>query len=226
MKRFLLLAALGAVVSIAVIGAAQSPDASPAPAPAAISSGAAGGNPGAAASSVPLPAQPSGPNLEQSMPLMPENVPPGTESGGGGRKSGKHKGGIPGPWSKPSPSGSPRETFAVEADIRIRLKMRAAETQALNEPQTQADWVAAHQTRTDPARRAALTVYYNHLYDRMIQIDPTIATAVNARRLGELGRLHYARLGDLLPADNPYATPVPPAQGVNPPTSDEPPPPL
>ena len=223
MKRLLPLTALCAVVSIAVIGAAQSPDASPAPA-AGITSGTAAGNPGAAASSVPLPAQPAEPNLDQTMPLIPENVQPGSEKAGEGGKGGKHKKGAVGPWASPSPSGSPRNTFDVEADIRSRLRMREVETQVLNEPETQANWVAAHQTRTDPARRAALTVYYNHLYDRMIQIDPTIAVAVNQRRQSVVGRLHYARLGDLPPSDNPYATPVPPSEGVNPPTSDVPPP--
>jgi hypothetical protein len=164
-----------------------------------------------------LPAQ-AAPDLEQTMPLIPENMPAGSGKAGKGGKG--HRSGEPG--ARPSPSGSPKNTFEVEADIRTRVRLRNAETLAVNEPDIHAYWVAAHETRSDPARRAALTVYYNHLYDRMIKFDPTIATNANLRRQAILGRLVYARLGDLLPSDNPYATPVPDSMGKNPPPSEEP----
>ena len=224
MKSILPLAILAAIVSIAIIGAAQGPTNGQAPdaSPATEESGTgSAGNPGAAASGVPLPAQPAqpaGPNLGPGMPLMPENMPAGPEKGGKGAK-GKRSG----PGARPSPSGSPRNTFEVEEDIRMRIRMRRAETEAVNEPDIQAYWVAAHETRTDPARRDALKVYYDHLYDRMIKIDPVITTSANARRQALLARLVYARLGDLLPSDNPYATPIPAVSGKNPPASDLPP---
>jgi hypothetical protein len=173
---------------------------------------------------VPLPAQnvPAAAEQQQTMPLIPENVPAGSEKKGkSGRtrkapKSGQAGGAV-------SPGGSPHDTFQVEEDIRMRVRMRKAQTVAVNEPDIQADWAAAHETRSDPARREALKVYYNHLYDRMIKIDPTIAVGANLRRQAVLGRLVYARLGDLLPSDNPYATPEPETESQNPPASDVPP---
>ena len=88
----------------------------------------------------------------------------------------------------------------------------------------QAEWAAAHATRTDPERRTALLAYYNRLYDRMLKMDPTIANNINIRRQAITARMHYARLGDLLPAEDPYATPTPAAEGPNPPTVDTSPP--
>jgi hypothetical protein len=106
----------------------------------------------------------------------------------------------------------------------MRIRMRDAQTRADNDPAVQADWVAVHNTRTDPARREALKVYYNHLYDRMIQIDPLIAAVANARRQAAITRMYYTRLGDEAP-DNPFATPAPSSdtEGQNPPPPNEPP---
>jgi len=156
------------------------------------------------------------------MPLIPENVQAGSEKAGKGGKAGKGRRSEE-PGAKAAPSGSPRNTFEVEEDIRMRVRLRRAATQAVSDPDIQADWVAAHETRSDPARRAALKVYYNHLYDRIIKIDPAIAVSANLRREALLARLIYARLGDLPPSDNPYATPVPEAEGPNPPATEEPP---
>jgi hypothetical protein len=110
----------------------------------------------------------------------------------------------------------------VEEDIRMRLRMRDAQTRASNEPAIRGEWIAAHETRNDPARRAALKVYYNHLFDRMIQLDPTIADRVNARREAEIQHMYYPRLGDEAPSDDPFATPTPAAEGPNPPPAEEP----
>jgi hypothetical protein len=182
-----------------------SPTATPSPA-----------NTGPAASSVPLPGMPTGPTLEKNLPLIPETAPSSHRGKGG--KPGKT--GRSGPNA--SPGASPHDTFGVESDIRLRIHIREAQTRAANDPSVQADWVAAHNTRTDPERREALKVYYNHLYDKMIKIDPSIATLANARRQGSIDRMYYARLGDEVP-DNPFATPTPPAEGKNPPAPDEPP---
>jgi hypothetical protein len=229
MKRFLLL--LAAAASLSILAIAQ--NAVPAPSPATTSGT---GSASEAASVVPLPAitvpdtvpSPT-PSNASGMPLMPEPIPstsPTAEKRGKGGKTAKggeeSRGGRPGA----SPGGSPTGTFATELDIRMRLRMRIAETQAINEPDIWALWVAAHKQRSDPALRTALTAFYNTLYDRMIKIDPTIADRANNRRDGSLNRLYYTHLGEEDPYElDPYATPAPAAatEGANPPANDLPP---
>jgi hypothetical protein len=152
------------------------------------------------------------------MPLIPETVPESSRKSGG--KSGKSRKSAE-PGAKASPSGTPKDTFGVEAGVRTRIHMRELQTRAVNEPDIQALWVAAHETKTDPDRRAALTIYYNHLYDRIIKFDPSVKVNVNLRREAIISRLHYARLGDLPPAEDPYATPTPAPEGPNPPSTDQ-----
>jgi hypothetical protein len=98
--------------------------------------------------------------------------------------------------------------------------MREAQTRALNDPAIQADWDAAHKVRTDPERRVLLAVYYNHLYDRMIKLDPSIKDRVNTRRASAIARMKYTRIGDAEPADNPFVQAAPATTGVNPPATD------
>jgi hypothetical protein len=214
MKSFLALLAIGAFASFPVIAFGQG--ASPSPAPAAGMVSGSGGSAGSDASMVPLPAQglptPPAQNLEKNMPLIPQAVAPAAGKPGKAKKSGQL--GANG-------SPAPRNTFAVESDIRIRVKLRIAETQAMDAPEMKAQWVAAHATKDDPDRRAALEKYYNHLYDRIIKIDPSITENANIRRTATIQRLHYSRLGDLPPSDDPYATPPPASEGVNPPVQDE-----
>ena len=196
--KSLLLLLTAALFPLIALG--QAPSASPAPVPSA-------GNTHDAAATVPLPGQPTGPNLEKNLPLIPETVPPNPASAGPG---------------KPAPAASPQQaaTFQTEDDIRVRLRMRAAETRALNDPAIQADWAAAHNTRTDPERRTLLTVYYNDLYNRMLKLDPASAQRIEARRLSTLARMKYNRLGDEDNSENPFVPPAPVPSGPNPPASD------
>ncbi len=222
MKSLLIL--LAAAASATLFAIAQSANPFPAagsPSPTGSGSPTAPGNTGPAASSVPLPGQPAGPTLEKNIPLIPEPGPYGAGGPNGGKSGKSRKSGRS--HANASPGASPHGTFEVEQDIRLHIRIREAQTRAVNEPAIRADWVAAHETRTDPERRAALTVYYNHLYDRMIQLDPSIATLANVRRQSAIFRMHYARLGDIVQADDPFATPAPAAGGKNPPLSDEPP---
>jgi len=183
--------------------ASPAPSAIGVPSPASSSSGAAHD----AAVAVPLPGQPSGQTLEKNMPLIPEEAPPSRRS---------HSG-------KARPGASPQEyaTFQTEHDIGTRVRMRMAETRALNDPVVQADWVAAHAALTDTRRRALLTTYYTHLYDKMARIDPSLAERIATRKLATLARMKYTRLGDDDDnSENPFA-PVPQAaSGPNPPSSD------
>jgi hypothetical protein len=169
------------------------------------------GNAHDAASNVPLPGQQSsGPTLEKNIPLIPENLP----SAG---KSSRHS-------AKSAPGATPKEfaTFTTEKDIRGRIHLREAENRVLNEPATQADWDAAHRVPTDPERRKLLAVYYNHLFDRMIQLDPSIKERANLRRIAVLARMKYTRLGDPDIADNPFVQGVPASTGPNPPANETP----
>ena len=157
---------------------------------------------------MPLPGQPSGPTLQRNIPLIPENIPAGAP------RSSKHSG-------KTHPGATPKQfaTFQSEETLRMRIRLREAQTRALNEPGIQADWATAHHTRTDPERRAKLTIYYNHLFDRMIKIDPSIAERANARRSAALARMKYTRLGEADISDNPFVQGVPAVTGPNPPAS-------
>jgi len=176
-----------------------------------------------AASAVPLPGEavPAAPALEKPLPLMPENMPPGA-TGPSGRhgKGGKgQSGGQAGGEAGTSGTAS-KNTFDVERDIRLRVHIRIAETQAENEPKIQADWLAAHETRTDPDRRTALTKYYTDLTAELEKIDPTVTQQVEARKVSAIDRLHYAHLGDEPPEFDPYGTPAPAVENQNPPAQD------
>jgi hypothetical protein len=231
MKRLLVLAAGASISTLAFIAYAQGVNGVPLnPTPAVASPSPAAGAPdqmSGDASSVPLPAQavptasPSGP----AIPLMQESTPgstPGGKSGKGGKdKGGKVNSGKGGRNAHATPT-PPKQTFDVEADIRLRVHIREAQTKAVNEPALEAQWAAAHDIKIDPKRRTALIAYYNHLYDTMIKIDPTITTAVNVRRNGVVNRMQYARLGDLLPSEDPYAAPTPAPSGPNPPAEEGP----
>jgi len=226
MKSLLILLAAAASLSLLAlaqsvepgVGSANPSPAAGSPPPNAAAPSLSGS---AAAAGVPMPGQSTGPTLEKAMPLMPETMPASSEPSGKSGKGGKG-GKSRRSGASASPGASPTGTFEVEEDIRIRTRIREAQTRAFNEPDIQADWVAAHHTRSDPARRVALTLYYNHLYDRMIKIDPTIADRANARKQAAIARLYYVRLGEDAPSEDPFATPTPPAEGPNPPSADAP----
>lgn len=215
MKSLLLLLAIAALPlathAQAPAGPAPAPGASPTPAAPVITGSEA-------ASGVPLPSEtiPPAPALDKTLPLMPEQIPPSAQSETGRGKHGKGKNaGEAGAGSTPATG-----TFAVEHSIRDRVNLRIAETKARNNARIQADWAAAHETRTDPDRQAAFTKYYTDLTALIIQIDPTVAEQANARFETTIARLHYNRLGDLPPDNDPFATPAPEAQGPNPPAND------
>jgi len=222
MKSLLVLLAAAASLSLLALGQAGTGSASPSPAAASPAPAAAPSLTGsAAASGVPLPGQPGGPVLDKPMPLMPEPIPSGDEAAGAGQPGRGGRTRKSGPAA--SPGGSPTNTFDVEQDIRIHIRIRKAETIASSDPQIEADWLAAHATRTDPDRRAAFTKYYNDLFARVARIDPTIAQRADLRRQDAIDRLHYTHLGDEPPELDPFATPPPAAEGPNPPTTDLPP---
>jgi hypothetical protein len=212
MKSILILiAAAAAFASLLVLAQSDPTAATPTPSPAI-----PGGNAGEAASGVPLPGQTGGPALEKNLPLIPEYVPGGAENGGSGKKrksGGAHAGA--------SPEASPTNTFDVEQDIRMKIAVRKAVTEAFNEPAIHEEWVAANRTHTDPARRTAFEHYFNHLFDRVVEIDPSIALLANYRRAAAISRMQYPRLGEVDPQDDPFATPAPASEGPNPPAQDE-----
>jgi hypothetical protein len=207
MKSLLLLAAAAFAPLLGLAQGAAPLPAAPSPSPAAASSPSAGATRDAAAT-VPLPGQPSGPTLERNIPLIPETAP-------GTSRSSSHS-------ARAHPGGSPHEfaTFQTEQDIRTRIRIREAQNRALNDPGIQADWVAAYNTRTDVQHRALLTVYYNHLYDRIIHFDPSDADRANLRRASILARMKYTRLGDEDTSENPFVAPTPEPSGPNPPSSE------
>ena len=216
MKSLLIL--LAAVFgSILVLAQAPTPVASPTPAPlaeptpgpaAASPTPEAAGNTHDAAATVPLPGQSTGPTLEKNIPLMPETAPEGTEAGSHHRAHGS---------VSPHPTG----TFEVEQDIRVRVRMRVAETQALKvDPSLDADWIAAHQASTDPERRAILGRFYSHLYDRMAKLDPSIATHAEVRKQITIERMKYTRLGELDNSEDPFGAPTPEPSGPKPPAEE------
>jgi hypothetical protein len=148
---------------------------------------------------------------------MPETIPSGSAG-----PSGRHgKGAKAESGGEAATSGTAsKNTFDVERDIRLRVHLRMADTQAENDPKIQADWLAAHETRTDPDRRTALTRYYTDLTAEVEKIDPTIAQQADARKASAIDRLHYAHLGDEPPELDPFGTPPPPQEGQNPPSPD------
>jgi hypothetical protein len=227
MKRLLLPAlAAGIAVAVCLIASADptdlgpgiprtngAPVATPTPMPTPAPTPAAAGPISPSAASVPIPGQNSGQNLEGALPLVPETMPAGHRHG-----HGKHgEGGANG-----EPSASPHGTFEVEQNIRLMIRFRQARTEAANDPAVQAQWEAAHRTRNDPARRAALTLYYNALFDRVAQLDPSVAAMAAETKQNCLDRMRYARLGDDgEPGDDPFAGPEPPVEGRNPPINDQ-----
>jgi len=224
MKSLLVLLTVGAplfagaqVATSPVPAAGASPAASSTPTPArpAASSAAvspAAGNTHDAANNVPLPlpaaGQPTGPILEKNIPLIPENAPAHTASG-------RHKAGA-------HPGSSPHEftTFTTEQDLRTRIQLRQVQTQVMNDPALQEEWGVAHRAPTDPERRALLAAFYNHLFDRMIKISPSLADKINDRRTSAIGRMKYTRLGDPDNSDNPFVEATPLPSGPNPPVTD------
>jgi len=212
MKSLLLLAAAFAPCLTLAQAPALSPAGSSTPAAASSPSAtpASAGNAHDAASTVPLPGQASGPALEKNIPLIPETAP------GTSRPSHSGKAGSA---SAAGASASPHEfaTFAAEEDIRMRVHLRQAATRVLNDPTIQAEWAAAHRVPTDPQRRALLAIYYNHFYDLMIKLDPSVAVRANLRRQSSLSRLKYTRLGDTDNSEDPFVPVAPVVSGPNPP---------
>jgi len=62
-----------------------------------------------------------------------------------------------------------------------------------------------------------LAVYFNHLYDRMAKLDPSIAEQAKTRKQAAIDRMKYTRLGDLDNPEDPFAAPTQEASGPNPP---------
>jgi hypothetical protein len=220
MKSLLILlaAALAPLIALAQGGPVVAPGASATPSTGAPTSlfpdevtPAPSGPTHDAAATVPLPGQPTSAPLEKNIPLIPETAPATTK--------GHHKGHAGHAGASPSVFS----TFQTEQDIRVRVRLRQAETQALADPAIRAQWSAAENAPTDPERRTLLTAYYNHLYDRMLRLDPENADRINARRLGSISRLKYVRIGnpDDDDAQETYTShPAAHDFGPNPPTPD------
>ena len=159
------------------------PDANPAPA-----TSNAGASEKDAAATVPLSGQSTGPELDKPGQLMPEAIPSNPKPHG-------HSGGKRGePPLAPQPGPALASTFKAEQDLKTLIRLRQIQTRAQNDPSIQADWDAAHRAKSDPKRRELLTIYYNHLYGRMLKLDSSLAEKIQARRAAALGRLQYNRL--------------------------------
>jgi hypothetical protein len=181
MKSVLLLLVLATLPCLAQQPAATpsaSPAATPAPGSLPVASPTPAGNVHDAAAGVPLPGQEIGPQVEAPIPLMPDTIPSGPRS--------RH--------ARPGASPAQPATFKTESDIRLRIRIRKVQNRVLNDPATQAEWDAAHRATTDIEFRTLLLVYYNHLYDRILKADPTLAESVRNARVAAINRMKYARL--------------------------------
>lgn len=95
--------------------------------------------------------------------LMPEGLPPLDKSPlGKGEKN------------------RPDKTAIAEDALRKRIKLREVKTKALRDPAIQAEWEKSLVARTDYEKRAILTNYYKLLAERMLKIDGTLKTEIEA----------------------------------------------
>jgi hypothetical protein len=97
--------------------------------------------------------------------LMPEGLPPLDKS----------------PLSKGEKNRTDKTAIAEDA-LRKRIKLREIKTKALRDPAIQAEWEKSLAARTDYEKRAIMTNYYNLLFDRMLKIDATLKTEIDALR--------------------------------------------
>lgn len=82
-------------------------------------------------------------------------------------------------------------------DIKNRILFRQAETKALEDPKLHELLALAEASKTDPEKRGYLTSYYELLYSRMKQIDPSIATLIDYHLKRSLARLDQVQLRPL-----------------------------
>ena len=86
------------------------------------------------------------------------------------------------PKAQPVPAKKKSSTEQASDDLQTRIRYREAKTKALQDPRLQQEWDRAHAMKTEPERRAAMKSYYTMLCDRMVRLDPTVKTRVEALR--------------------------------------------
>jgi len=125
------------------------------------------------------------PALEQPISLIPEALPNTPKKSGSDDTAPKTAG-------KKSKT-TPKEDFSADA-VKKRIRLREIKTQALKDEAIQLELETANAAKTDSDKRAALKRYYNLLCDRMLKIDSSLKTEIEARRHNYLARYDQNRV--------------------------------
>ena len=132
--------------------------------------------------------QPSG-ALDQPISLIPDAIP---------NTSKKSSSDDVGTGTATKEAGKKSKTPAkvdYSADaVKKRIRLREIKTQALKDEGVQLEMETANAAKTDSDKRAALKRYYNLLCNRMIKIDPSLKTEIEARRHSYLARYDQNRV--------------------------------
>lgn len=101
------------------------------------------------------------------------------------------------PQAKPAKK-SGTKTVPIDAEeIRKHVLFRKAKTQALKDPRFDELITQADAAKTDPEKRVIMRKYYTLLFNRMAQIDPSIAPLIEQKRRVSINRLSQANLREL-----------------------------
>ena len=114
--------------------------------------------------------------------LMPEGLPPLDKS----------------PLSKQEKT-RPDKTAIAEDALLKRIKIREAKTKALRDPAIQAEWEKSLVAKTDYEKREILKNYYTMLCARMVKIDGSIQTEVEALRDSYISDISQKRIAPTVP---------------------------
>jgi hypothetical protein len=100
---------------------------------------------------------------------------------------------TPEPTPLPAPDATAATTPAVEKkgsaeQLRETIRIRELKTQALEDPQVQAEKAKARQTKTEEGRRVLMRNYFTLLYTKMEQLDPALKEPLEKELAGNLLR--------------------------------------
>lgn len=88
-------------------------------------------------------------------------------------------------------------------DLDLRIRYRKARTIAERDPAVIAAWDTSRTSRTDYAKRAALTRYYELIRAKVLSVDRGVASILEERHAFTMKRLAQTRVSATQPIDGP-----------------------
>jgi hypothetical protein len=121
--------------------------------------------------------------LDQPIGLIPETVP----------DTKKPAGPVDAVVKEAEKKLKKKEDLSADS-IKRKIHFREVQNQALNDDRIMGEWETAQAAKTDMEKRTVMKSYYNHLFDKMLKIDPGLKLEIEASRKSRVNRYNQNRV--------------------------------